>query len=163
MKRIYFIRHGKSSWKENRRDFDRPLAKRGEEAAELIGGYLQKKYGDRKIAAFSSAANRAKSTLQIVSGYFSFSQKECKEELYTFNNITLQHQVHEFNNAIDEVALFGHNPAFEVLVTQFTREQFYRFPTCALAVVEFEEEDWKHCQKGTLIDYVVPKDLIDGF
>ncbi len=162
MKRIYFIRHGKSSWKENVSDFDRPLAKRGEEAAELMGNYLQKKYGSRKIAAFSSAANRAKSTLQIVSKHFSFSQKEWKEELYTFNSITLQHQIHKFNNALDEVALFGHNPAFEVLVAQFTEAQFYKFPTCALAVVEFEKEDWKRCQKGTLIDYVVPKELVSS-
>ncbi|APD07511.1 phosphohistidine phosphatase, SixA [Flavobacteriaceae bacterium UJ101] len=159
MKRIYFIRHGKSSWKENIEDFDRPLAPRGEKAAELIGEYLSKHYSNRVIAAFSSAANRAKSTLQIVAKHFSFSSIELQEELYTFNNMTLQYQIAHLENDLEEVALFGHNPAFEMLVSQFTGKRFEKFPTCALAVVEFEEVDWKLCQKGTLIDYVVPKEL----
>lgn len=159
MKRIYFIRHGKSSWKENIEDFDRPLAPRGEAAAELIGEYLNQHYGDRNIAAFSSTANRAKSTLQIVAKHFSFSSIELQDALYTFNNMTLQYQITNLEDTLDEVALFGHNPAFEMLVSQFTGKRFEKFPTCALAVVEFEENEWEVCQKGKLMDYVTPKDL----
>ncbi|MFV0531663.1 MAG: SixA phosphatase family protein [Flavobacteriales bacterium] len=159
MKRIYFIRHGKSSWERNVEDFDRPLMLRGEKAAELIGKYLQQNYTNRTITAFSSAANRAKSTLQIVAKHFSFSQTELREELYTFNHITLQYQIYHLDNTLHEVALFGHNPAFEILVNQLTGEQLHKFPTCALAVIEFEEEHWEKCKKGKLLDFVEPKML----
>ncbi len=159
MKRIYFIRHGKSSWLDNIEDFDRPLAQKGEEASKLVGEYLNSNYSDRNIVALSSAANRAKSTLQIVSKYYNFYTTEILEDLYTFNNMTLLYQITNFDNNLDEIALFGHNPAFHMLVTQFTFKIIDKFPTCTLAVVQFEEDDWQLCKLGELIDFKIPKEL----
>lgn len=159
MKRMYFIRHGKSSWEENVEDFNRPLALRGKKAARLIGNYLNQHYHERKIHAFSSAANRAQSTLTMVTNYFRFESITVSEDLYTFNPSSLRNQIEKLSNELEEFALFGHNPAFELLVTNYTGNVFDKFPTCALAVIEFKEDSWKDCQKGILVDFIKPKML----
>ena len=44
MKNIYFLRHAKSSWDDFRlKDFDRPLATRGIQDADLMGNYFLSK------------------------------------------------------------------------------------------------------------------------
>ncbi len=159
MKRMYFIRHGKSSWEGDLEDFDRPLASRGEKAARLIGKYLNHHYHDREIHAFSSAANRAQSTLQIVKKEFAFQSSTILKELYTFNPSSLRRQIEMMEDSLKEIALFGHNPAFESLVMQYTNQFFDKFPTCALAVIEFDENRWEDCKQGVLLDFVKPKTL----
>ncbi len=159
MKRMYFFRHGKSSWEGDLEDFDRPLASRGEKAARLIGKYLNDHYHDREIHAFSSAANRALSTFEIVKEAFVFQSSTILKDLYTFNPSSLRRQIETLEDSLKEIALFGHNPAFESLVMQYTRQYFDKFPTCALAVIEFDESCWKDCKQGVLLDFVTPKML----
>ena len=40
MPRLILLRHAKSAWPDGAPDVDRPLAKRGREAAPRMGGYL---------------------------------------------------------------------------------------------------------------------------
>ena len=44
MKKIFFLRHAKSSWSDfSLKDFDRPLSTRGIQDAELMGNYFKAK------------------------------------------------------------------------------------------------------------------------
>ena len=66
MRVLYLLRHAKSSWNDQTlRDFDRPLKKRGREAAELIG----KRIASEKLSnplVICSPAVRTRETAEIV-------------------------------------------------------------------------------------------------
>lgn len=66
MKKVYLIRHAKSSWKDfSLDDFERPLNKRGKSDAPLMGAKLH----DKKVVPdtiLSSPAVRAKTTAEII-------------------------------------------------------------------------------------------------
>ena len=71
------------------------------------------------------------------------------------------------------VVLVGHNPGLEALATLLAREPVRRkerarhealeekFPTCALAIMDFDVGRWRDVAPGTgkLVDFVRPKDL----
>ncbi|MBS0282439.1 MAG: histidine phosphatase family protein, partial [Proteobacteria bacterium] len=71
------------------------------------------------------------------------------------------------------VMVIGHNPGLEELAAFLAREPARRkererrdvleekFPTCALAVLDFDIERWRDIQpgEGELVDFVRPKDL----
>ena len=43
MHMLHLLRHAKSSWKDDVEDHERPLNKRGREAARLIGAHLRRR------------------------------------------------------------------------------------------------------------------------
>jgi phosphohistidine phosphatase len=38
---------------------------------------------------------------------------------------------------------------------------FGRYPTGAIAVLDFEAEDWRSIKAGTCADFIVPRDLLN--
>jgi phosphohistidine phosphatase len=72
--------------------------------------------------------------------------------------------------------LVGHNPGIEQLALALTvtperrcgaarlKRLTQKFPTAALAVLDFEIASWRDSQAGhgSLVDYVRPKDLLGG-
>ena len=64
MKKIFFLRHAKSSWSDfSLKDFDRPLSTRGIQDAKLMGNYFKAKNIDLDIV-ISSPSKRTKETLK---------------------------------------------------------------------------------------------------
>ena len=65
MKQIFLLRHAKSDWDSlNQQDFDRPLAKRGIEEADLLSKHIKEKhYLIDKVLC--SSALRTKQTFDI--------------------------------------------------------------------------------------------------
>ncbi|MDB5733474.1 MAG: phosphoglycerate mutase, partial [Alphaproteobacteria bacterium] len=69
--------------------------------------------------------------------------------------------------------IVGHNPGLELCATQLAREPVRRkertryealeekFPTCALAILDFDVGRWRDVELGTgkLVDFVRPRDL----
>src|SRR3954466_9034949 len=64
-KTLLLLRHGKSDWHEGEADFDRRLAKRGRQAAALIGEYLEEHDLIPDVIVTSPAA-RALLTAEII-------------------------------------------------------------------------------------------------
>jgi phosphohistidine phosphatase len=66
MKTLFVLRHAKSSWENaDLSDFERPLNKRGLEAAPLMGKVI-KENGFQPEVILSSPARRAKQTAEII-------------------------------------------------------------------------------------------------
>ena len=75
MKKLFLIRHAKSSWDDaTLKDFDRPLNKRGEQNAPLMAKRLKTKQITPDII-YASPANRAKSTALIFDALLNPSSK----------------------------------------------------------------------------------------
>lgn len=150
MKSILLIRHAKSSWDFNVKDFDRPLNHRGETDAPAMAKRLLKK--DIKIDAFvSSPAKRAIST----AAYFADVYDKKKKNIIVIPAL-YEAGVIDFFNAIDgldgdlkNVALFSHNPGITAFANRLTSTIIDNMPTCAVFAVKADIKKWVDFEAAT--------------
>ena len=140
--RLLLLRHAKSSWDdESLPDHDRPLAKRGRKAAELVGAHLRAS-GPRPDLVLCSSATRTRETLELLS--LEDPQVRIEDDLYGADDGALLARVRLLPEDAGTVLLIGHNPAMQDLAIRLAGpgagEQAARlrekFPTAALAVYE---------------------------
>ncbi len=169
MLQLFLLRHAKSDWSSpGEDDFDRPLSKRGEKAAPQIGRYMEK-HDLHPALVMCSSAKRAQQTMQLVLPELSTSpQIDITDDLYSFGG------THKLVNIIRKqqpspLMIVAHNPSLEYLTKDLTAtgsssaraRLAEKFPTAALAVLEFDIPEWKHLQTGigTLVHFIRPRDL----
>ena len=163
MKRIYILRHGKSDWHADYgEDHDRPLAKRGREAAALMGGFLRRidQIPDRVL---SSTARRARHTAEtaIEAGEWSCG-RDLIDSLYGSSVRSALDLIRSQENECSSVLLVGHQPTLSELIAELTGGAAVRLPTAALARIDFATPAWPDIQpgQGELVWLVTPKLLI---
>ena len=107
MKKLYIIRHAKSSWKDLMlSDFERPLNKRGNSDAPLMGKVLKKR-GIFPHAILSSPANRAKTTAEIIAKEISFHQPIIyNKNIYEASALTLEGVLTSLDDNYETVFIF---------------------------------------------------------
>ena len=150
MKRIYLVRHAKSSWKNpDLADFDRPLNSRGKRDAPLMGKRLEKMKVKPDII-ISSPAKRALRTAKIIAEEIKFPKEKIvtKDSLYGASVSIILNIIHHLEDSIDEVMLFGHNPEFTSLANQLSDYQVENIPTCGVFCVDFDIQSWKDLNMG---------------
>jgi phosphohistidine phosphatase len=171
VKRLFLLRHAKSSWDDpSLADHDRPLAPRGRKAAKLIASHMKDERLEPSIVLCSSAL-RARQTWEIAAPAFSKrTAVEIEPELYEAGNEELMSRLQRIPSEALSVLLIGHNPAMENLVLTLASEgaqlQLIRekFPTAALAVLEARINDWENLEPAAaqLADFVTPRLLLES-
>jgi len=161
MKRLYLIRHAKSSWKNpDLADFDRPLNKRGKMNAPFMAQRL-KKYGVKPELIISSPAKRALKTARLIAKEIDFPRKKIAADdlIYEADVSTLIEVIKKIDDSFSYVMMFGHNPAFTQLAEYLTNHQVYNIPTCGVFCVDFNMNSWKEISngKGVLHFFDYPK------
>ncbi|MFA5455217.1 MAG: histidine phosphatase family protein [Sulfurimonas sp.] len=159
MKKLYIIRHAKSSWKdETLEDFERPLSKRGKANAPMMGERLKKK-GVMPDIIISSPAKRAKSTAEMIAKEVGYEKKVLFDEnIYESSVATLRKILTSVNDENSTVFLVGHNPELNMLVDYYVK--FYEnIPTCGVVELEFACERWAQIKpkNAKLISFDYPK------
>ena len=151
MKTLTIVRHAKSSWKDNTlKDRDRPLNKRGERDAPVMGRRIAEA-GIRPSLILSSPARRAWTTAKTIAREINypleFLQREDDLYLASVNRIldVLVAQDSGFNS----IMLFGHNPGLTDFANYLVPGLTDNLPTCGVVAVTFEQDDWSL--------YVLPK------
>jgi phosphohistidine phosphatase len=174
MKTVIVLRHAKSDWSDTAlRDFDRGLNSRGYRAAAVMGRWaaVQKLGFDAIIA---SPAVRVVETL----GRFREAYGDCPDpafdlRLYLAASDTIGEVLSETGEEIGSVLLAGHSPGLEDLILDAVPERGrsslrdaveVKFPTAALAVLDFDVAEWRDLADGiagkaTLRAFVRPRDL----
>lgn len=150
MKRLYLVRHAKSSWKNlDLPDIDRPLNKRGKRDAPFMGERLTK-YNAKPDIIISSPAKRALTTAKIIAKKIGYLKEkiEIKDSLYGAAIPTILNIIHYLDDSIHEAILFGHNPEFTALANYLTKYNVENIPTCGIFCVDFEVESWKDIAEG---------------
>lgn len=159
MKTLYLVRHAKSSWDYDLNDFDRPLNKRGEIDAPLMGKVLlQQKIKPNYI--LSSPASRAIKTATIIAEKLKYhAPVGTLEDLYHASAANLLQIVRNTNDNIQQLMIFGHNPGLTTFANQLTLETVDNIPTCGIYAVAFEIESWNAVamKKGKLLFFDFPK------
>lgn len=159
IKNLIVIRHAKSSWDSpSLRDIDRPLNKRGERDAPFMGGLLKSRglLPDRIVC---SPAVRARATARLLAIAVGHAPEAIviHPEIYAHGLHALLTVVHGLDNGWNRVYLIGHNPDLTVLVNRLTGEELAHLPTCGVASLEFNVEDWPQVMDGSgrlsLFDY----------
>jgi phosphohistidine phosphatase len=172
MKRLYLLRHAKAVPADPAiRDFSRELAPRGLEDAAAMGRYLAKHGMEPQLMLVSPAA-RTRQTATLLLREVAAKLDYC-DALYLAEPGKILKLVQETADGIQSLMVVGHNPGLELLASLLAREPVRRkekkrhdileekFPTAALAVLDFETDRWRALGpgEGKLIDFVRPKDL----
>jgi len=177
MRRLLLLRHAKSEWPAQSHGADdhaRPLNERGRDAAKRIGAYMKAHHYIPTLVLCSSS-ERTTETVQRLK-LPSRVPVEFLRALYLAEwpaLLTLIRRVHADQQAL---LLIGHNPGMGQLAATLSRaaqspkgrnhlaEIKRKFPTGALAVLDFDVNDWSDVGHGAgiIADYVRPKELADA-
>lgn len=174
MRRVLLLRHAKSSWgSADLDDMARPLAPRGRKAAPLIGRHIS---GQSLVPdlVLCSTAVRARQTLELVIAEWDRAagddaQVDMRAALYLATVGEMLSAIRRLDDDIECVMIIGHNPGMAILADELASKgdpehlqaMATKFPTAALAVLDFETSSWEAIAPGTgrLRTFVRPRDL----
>jgi len=167
---LSLLRHAKSSWTNPiLSDRERPLNKRGQEDAPLMGKAMAERGIDPELVLCSSA-RRTRDTLNLVLPELRVEPKVVYEDaLYHASPAEMLQMVHEIQPGASRVLLVGHNPELQALALDLTGSGLKHFrdrlrekyPTAALAVINFTSGLWSNVvlNSGTLNLFLTPREL----
>jgi phosphohistidine phosphatase len=172
--RLLLLRHAKSDWSDDVEDHERRLSPRGKKAAPKIGSYMRAK-GYEPGLVLCSTARRTRETLELILPRLKSRPKlQYQHALYLADWPDLLAVIRK-TKPVSPLLLVGHNPGMEQLAIALalnpknpaergrTEKLAQKFPTAALAVLDFDEKSWRSIKpgSGSLVDYARPKDLTD--
>jgi phosphohistidine phosphatase len=136
---LHLLRHAKSSWKDDVEDRERPLNRRGREAARLVGQHLPATAGAIDLVLCSSAV-RTRETLDLVlAGFAPRPRCVIEDGLYLADRDELIEQLQQLAESQVNVLVIGHNPGLHELAVALAEPDSPRvraltsgkFPTAA--------------------------------
>lgn len=167
VKRLYLLRHAKSSWKDPAlADHDRPLNGRGRRAAKMMCGHMRERGVDPQLV-LCSTAKRARETLARIEPALGNRAVKVERQLYGASADALLERLRRLPDNLDSVLVIGHNPGLQELALELSRpadaagELEVKFPTAALATLELPGDTWRALdrQSAELAGFVRPRDL----
>ena len=170
MKRLYLLRHGKSSWDDpNLADAERPLARRGVRALARMRKHLRRT-GIHPDMVICSPARRTRETLREIEPALGRDVTvRIEPRVYEGGAGALVDLVGESPEPVSSIMLIGHNPSLQNLAVSLAAEGdeallarvAEKFPTGALAVITAPWSSWYDVGGGggTLEELVLPREL----
>jgi phosphohistidine phosphatase len=167
MRRLYVLRHAKSSWKQpGLADHDRPLAGRGRHAGEALARHLCEQ-GIEPQLVLCSTALRTRETLERIGPALGTGAVHFERELYGASAAVLLERLRSVPDTVESVMLIGHNPGVQELALNLAGDApqagrlAAKYPTAALATFAYAGTTWHDLSPGTadLIGFVRPRDL----
>lgn len=171
MKRLTLLRHAKSDWDDPvARDFDRPLNKRGEKAALLMGQYARSQAMRFDWLVASPAVRVTETLATFLAGYGDPLEAHWDRRIYLASVPTLLDVLRDLPETVGNVLLSGHNPGLEDLILALVPDRDddalrddveVKFPTASLAVMDLAIDRWADVEDNvaTLASFTRPRDL----
>ena len=171
MRRLMLLRHAKSARPAGVADIDRPLARRGRDAALRMGAYMRDEELFPDLALVSSA-RRTRETWDLVAPALEGVEARFEPRIYEAPVARLLAVLRDVEPNVRALLMIGHNPGFEDLALRLighgdrsaSERLSEKFPTAALAVIDFDLESWAEVAAGAgrLERFVTPKMLGTG-
>src|SRR5436190_4340385 len=121
MKRIYLLRHAKSSWRdEDLADHDRPLAGRGRKAAKAMARHLRHESIQPELVLVSTAL-RVRQTLERIEPALGRRSVRVEAALYGASARSLLERLRAVPDTVTSVMIIGHNPGLQQLALDLAR------------------------------------------
>lgn len=144
-RKLYIIRHGKSSWDHpGLDDIDRPLSDRGTRNASEMAKRLEER-GTVPELLLSSPANRALNTALIMLRSWNLEPDvlQIHDPIYEAYLKEIAQVVAAVPSEVKQLAIFGHNPTFTSYANVFLETSLDNLPTAGVVIVTLESEGWK--------------------
>ncbi len=160
MRKLYLVRHAKSSWKEEGvTDMDRPLKGSGIRDAYNTSEWLrnQKELPDVILA---SPATRAMHTALIFAKNltYNFDKIWIKPEIYGASTQDIKKLVSQLDDKYESAMLFGHNPTITDFVNKCIDHRIDNVPTTGVACLKFDINSWQDIDNSAeLLFFDYPK------
>ncbi|MGW5103605.1 SixA phosphatase family protein [Streptomyces sp. NPDC004100] len=162
-RRLVVLRHAKSAWPDGVPDHDRPLGTRGLRDAPAAGRAL-----DPPDLALCSTAVRARRTWELAAAEWDTAPPvRFDRRIYEAPPARLLEVVRETPPEVRTLLLIGHSPGLEGLIEGLVGEApgdtlervRAKFPTSAVAVLDWNGVDWTALAPGTarLTSVTVPR------
>ncbi|MCA1298853.1 SixA phosphatase family protein [Stappia indica] len=173
MLRLLLLRHAKSDWSDAAQiDFDRPLNIRGQRAAPQMGAHMAR-HGLVPDKVLCSSARRTRETLGLILPHLSGNMEiRVTRDLYEDGELDYVDSIRALGGGARTVLVIGHNPAMQDTALELIgegnpalRESIAtKFPTAALAVVDFAINRWSDAERGSgrVVAYCLPRQLPGG-
>ena len=164
MKRIYLIRHAKSTWDvPGVADHDRALNERGRHDAPAMGRHLRQ-HNHLPDAILTSTALRAVSTAEAIAEQLHFPSVHIIQMASIYHAGPKEYYVilSGLDDIISSVCIVGHNPTISEFASSLTGTAVGSMPTCAVFCAECDIESWKDIsdeRHSRVILYETPKSL----
>ncbi len=177
MKRLLLLRHAKTvTGSQKSGDLARPLNERGRADAPRMGIALQHKRYLPGLVLCSTAKRTVETWEHVTPELDGAPEVKFLDELYLASGKTIANIVRDSGGAADTVLVIGHNPGLEECAQALSRKPrsererecvdtlAEKFPTCAVAVLDFDVGSWREIASGTgvLVDFIRPKDFSGG-
>ena len=161
MKKVYLIRHAKSSWKfADLTDFDRPLNDRGNRDAPFMGKVL-KDQNAKPDLIYSSTAVRAITTAKIIANVVGYDVSNIveTEDIYEASAGEILDIIQSTDDKHNTIFVFGHNPGMTSLSNYMCDRIIDNLPTCGISIIEFPADKWEDVtlRSGKLVGFEYPK------
>ena len=165
---LWLLRHAKSSWSDpGLPDEDRPLAPRGERAADRMRDYIAAERLEPRLALCSSALRARQTLARVLPALGPELQVHIEPALYTFEADVLLDRLGRISSYVTSVLLVGHNPAMQDLVARVAGrgdalpDALRKYPTAGLAEIWFGDGTWGSLAErpGELVRFIAPRDL----
>ncbi|MGH9229075.1 MAG: SixA phosphatase family protein [Acidimicrobiales bacterium] len=169
MRRLWLLRHAKSSWDDaGLPDRLRPLAPRGVRAAGAVARHLRTTAVAPDLVLCSPARRAVQTWDGVAPGVPGGTRVEIDEAIYHAGGDELLARIRHVPWQAESVLVIGHNPGLQDLAVGLAgagapalRERLAtKFPTGALATLDVPC-DWHDMvwSSATLAAYVVPREL----
>ena len=148
-KQLILFRHAKSDWDTSwANDHERPLAKRGVQAAKRMGRFLSST-GQLPEQIISSTARRARNTVELAAeaGHWDIPVATT-DRLYGVSPASAIELLREQDEVCDSIMLVGHEPVWSELTSLLIGGGQIRFPTATICVMRLHCLNWKSVKPG---------------
>ena len=161
MKKIFVLRHSKSSWKDSSLgDFHRPLNSRGKTDAPMMSSYLSTRI-DMIDFLHCSSAIRTSDTSKYFIERINFINIEYDESLYHSSSLEIINNIKYYDEQYNSAMIIAHNPGLTNFVNEITNVMLDNLPTTGLVEINFDCAKWADIsdENSTVIDIKFPKQL----
>jgi len=161
LKKLYLIRHAKSSWsEEGMSDFERPLNKRGKKDLPFMANRL-KEFCIKPDLILSSPAKRAQKSAKIIAETINYSVDNITydESLYDSSYTTYRYLLDSLDDKLNTVFIVAHNPTLTEVGERLSGAILTNIPTCSIVCIEFDVKSFKDIEEdsGKIIFFDYPK------
>ena len=144
MKKLYLIRHAKSSWEEpGESDMARPLLEKGVKRTLKIIRYLN----DRAVKIdlmISSPAERAHQTALLIAKGIGYPEDKIRVEQKIYDGYydRILDLIYATPNEVYSLMIVGHNPTITHLANLFLHPGVDLLPTAGTICISFDTDKW---------------------
>lgn len=145
MKKLYIVRHAKSSWEEpGVPDLHRPLVPKGIRKTGLVIDFLRQQETVIDLM-ISSPAVRAFETARLIAAGLGYPVSEIRVERKIYDGFydRILDLIYATPNNVGSLMIFGHNPTFTHLANLFLHPGIEAMPTSCVVCISFDTGKWE--------------------